>query len=240
MIIVINNSNRNESIRKYTFSIRSKNKSKKRLIKGRIIKSKKIVNKKFHLYITDSLLKKLRELKVNYKNILSYKQLLDVINSDVKVSGVIIGGSELKLSTNKIPKSLLLPSIKAIEYYHKKVPIMGICFGFQIINNYFGGKISSLYSFVKQEKKVEFINTINNKNSIVDKHYNGEYRFLNGDKIEILGRDLVITSKNKTENIIYAIEHKNLPIYGFQFHPEISYNGIKLIRKFIDKTSRVN
>ena len=47
--------------------------------------------------------------------------------------------------------------------------------------------------------------------------------------------ELLITAKTE-ENIIMAIEHKKLPIFGVQFHPEsiATENGHKLLQNFLN------
>jgi anthranilate/para-aminobenzoate synthase component II len=236
MIIIINNSNRNKQIKDFLDYQKKKN-QKKGINNNNICNRKTSVytrkknrNKTFPLYVTDNLLNYLKKINIKYINIFKIEELLKLIKSKGKITGVIITGSELRLSS-QIPKKLLLPSLYALKYYHKKVPIMGLCFGFQIINNYFGGKLKSLDSFVKSKKKVVFNKNIikYKNNSFSSNKFNDKYQFMHGDHVVSSGKCMIVISKDNTIN---AIKHKTLPIIGFQFHPELSYKGKKMIKEF--------
>ena len=247
MLLIINNSNRNQEIKEFVLE-QEKKLELASVLNGKKIKTSKCSKGKFPLYVTDKLLKLLRNHNIPYINILSLEDLLNVIEQKIKITGIIIGGSELRLSTGKVPKRLLLPCELALKHF-KHLPIYGICFGFQMINQYFGGKIDKLLEYVKADKYVSFCRlkslydgkNINNAKNIdngknkpksksntkivvtqnIFKNNNGIYKFLHGDCLESLGKDLVVTAKSN-DGIIYAIKHKKLPIYGSQFHPELS------------------
>ena len=189
----------------------------------------------FPMYVTDSILKIMKEHKIPFINILCLEDLLDVINKKIPVEGVIIGGSEIKLSLDNVPKDLLQPSIIAINYFKNK-PILGICFGVQIINIFFNGEISSLDEYIKDDKLVKFLPSksgIKQKPTIFKKHLSGKYRFLHGDYISKLASCFFIRSIS-ADGVIQSIEHKTKPIFGTQYHPELSNEiGEKLILNFL-------
>ena len=60
-----------------------------------------------------------------------------------------------------------------------------------------------------------------NPNPNIFKNCNGIYKFLHGDCLKKLSLDFLVCSQSD-DGIIYAIKHKKLPIYGSQFHPELS------------------
>lgn len=127
-----------------------------------------------------------------------------------------------------------------------KKPIMGICRGFQLINVVLGG---SLFQDIKESDKhtnrsdyyithdVEAM-----KNSIYENFY-GEKFSVNSSHhqaVKKLGDGLNATLRHK--NIIEGYEHKTLPIFGAQFHPERmcfsqkrtdTVDGAKLFEYFI-------
>ena len=226
MILVVNNSNRNPKIKEYLNKQDGYNKYECALEKKK--------DAKFPLYVTDTLLKILRELKVPYKDISTTNELLYIINTNEPISGVIITGSELKLSRGNIPDKLLLPSILALKHF-KNTPKLGICFGFQMINHYYGGKLESMDEFMKDTKPILFnhsnIKKINKITPFFNKKYNGKYSLMHGDHLTTIGRGLVVTAEKN--DVVYAIEHKTLPIIGVQFHPEISGDkGKKMLDDF--------
>lgn len=135
------------------------------------------------------------------------------------------------------------------EAYLKKIPILGICRGLQLINVYLKG---TLYQDIYIEKenvlghtsfstikkghhnininKDSFIYDVFKKSKIVVNSYHHQ-------AIKELGLDLKITAKSD-DDIIEAIEGvKNKNILGFQFHPEEMVDNddkfLKLFKKFI-------
>lgn len=113
--------------------------------------------------------------------------------------------------------------IKAVKKFAKaKKPIFGICRGLQVINVAFGGTLKQDikrhggYRYVKN-KKGSWIRSVQGKTHIVFCSHH--------QAIKKLGEDLIATSYDKSTNNIEAIEHKTLPIYAVQWHPDIyTYN----------------
>jgi len=215
MILVINNSNRNPKIKHYLDKQADYNNSECALEKKK--------DAAFPLHVTDTLLKILRELKVPYKDISTTNEVLDIINTKEPISGIIITGSELKLSRGNIPDKLLLPSMLALKHF-KNTPKLGICFGFQMINHYYGGKLESMDEFMKGTKLLQFnpskSKNINKISTFFTKKYNGKYSLMHGDHLTTIGRGLVVTAEKN--DVVYAIEHQTKPIMGVQFHPALS------------------
>ncbi|WP_297664309.1 glutamine amidotransferase-related protein, partial [uncultured Streptococcus sp.] len=54
--------------------------------------------------------------------------------------------------------------------------------------------------------------------------------------IEEMPEDFEVTARAADDNSIMAIQHKSLPIYGFQYHPESigTPDGLSSIKNFID------
>ena len=55
--------------------------------------------------------------------------------------------------------------------------------------------------------------------------------------IEEMPEDFEVTARSTDDQAIMGIQHKNLPIYGFQYHPESigTPDGLSSIRNFIEK-----
>ena len=97
MIVVVNNSNRNrEILSNLRKSKRMMDNSKKCLLK----KSKKN-NQTRTVFVTDKLIDYLKKNKIPFKDVTSTKQMKKLLESKEKVSGIILGGSNLKYS-NKL------------------------------------------------------------------------------------------------------------------------------------------
>ena len=123
--------------------------------------------------------------------------------------------------------------LKIVKEIHKKIPILGVCLGHQIIGQVFGGKIIKArnlmhgkISKIKHKKRGLFKNIQNNFKAT-------RYHSLIVDK-KNLPDNLIITAETKNGTIM-GLMHKDYNIHGFQFHPEsISTKvGIKLIKNFI-------
>lgn len=124
----------------------------------------------------------------------------------------------------------------SIELIKKSfVPILGVCLGHQAIGAAFGGNIikapeifhGKLSKVEHNQKKI--FNGIDSPYSVV------RYHSLIIEK-DSLPNELEITGVlEDNPEVIMAIEHKEKPIYGVQFHPEsIETNfGMKLIENFL-------
>lgn len=113
-----------------------------------------------------------------------------------------------------------------------EIPIIGICAGHQFIARHYGGRVEP--SKIPEFGKVELIIYENdsilkniNKKSIVWESHNDEITKMPDGFINLA----------KSENCkIQIIKHKNKPIYGFQFHPEVEHTefGIQFFKNFIE------
>ena len=56
-------------------------------------------------------------------------------------------------------------------------------------------------------------------------------------KMEELPADFEVTARTIDDQVIMGFQHKKLPIYGFQYHPESigTPDGLSTIRNFIEK-----
>lgn len=159
------------------------------------------------------------------------------------VDGLIFsGGGDVKReSTDDLPT---LRGQQPIRYdfeaalmkkaYEKKIPILGICRGFQMILEVLGGSLSD--ELVENHKqnlpggepwhKVEI-----NKDSILYEMIGSERWDVNSfhvQKADKLPKDFIVSARAE-DGVIEAIESTNYPfLVGYQFHPEeLSWNDEK-------------
>ena len=106
-------------------------------------------------------------------------------------------------------------SLSVVDYFKDKLPIFGVCLGHQVIAQYFGGNIGHAPvpmhgkpSRVTHSQKGIFVGVENPLQA-------GRYHSL---CVKELPECLEQTAE--FEGIIMGAEHKQLPIFGVQFHPE--------------------
>ena len=124
--------------------------------------------------------------------------------------------------------------LRIVKKLYKKIPILGVCLGHQIIGQVFGSKIIQAKKLMHgKTSKIKSLKTGILKN--IPKSFEAtRYHSLIIDK-KTLSKDLKITALTK-DGIIMGIMHKKYNIHGVQFHPESIKTtiGIKILRNFIN------
>ncbi len=136
-------------------------------------------------------------------------------------------------------------SVKAIKYYAGKLPILGVCLGHQSIGVAFGAKIRKAKT-LKHGKSSKIAHTGEGiLEGLPDPFEAIRYHSLVIDE-KTLPRELKITARSLDDDEIMAVQHRELPIFGVQFHPEsIGFNenyrrwGMKILENFLRIAERV-
>ena len=179
----------------------------------------------FGSQFTQLIARRIRELGV-FSEIISHKKIKNKDNNNY-VKGIILSGGPLNVyEINKYSFDK-----KIIE---KGIPVLGICFGHQILSKVNGGK-------VKQSKHREFglANINKKKNSLLTKKFFNNKKktkvwMSHADQVSKLPKNFnVVASTNNSRFAI--IENKKKKLYGVQFHPEVTHtdNGKVLIKNFL-------
>ena len=124
--------------------------------------------------------------------------------------------------------------LRIVKKLHKKIPILGVCLGHQIIGQVFGSKIIQAKKLMHgKTSKIKSLKIGILKN-LPGNFEATRYHSLIIDK-KTLSKDLQITAETK-DGIIMGIMHKKYNIHGVQFHPESIKTtiGIKILRNFIN------
>ena len=115
------------------------------------------------------------------------------------------------------------------------VPLLGVCLGHQAIGAAFGGNIIKAPEIFHGK-----LSDVEHNNENIFKGIDSPYSVVRYHSLIIekdsLPDELKITGVLKDNpEIIMAIEHKDKPIYGVQFHPESIETdfGMKLIENFL-------
>jgi GMP synthase (glutamine-hydrolysing) len=185
----------------------------------------KIIIVDFGSQVTKLIARRVRDIGV-FCEVLSINDLYK-IKSYKFIKGIILSGGP---STVTKKKYLRVPK----EIFSKKIPILGICYGLQLISKLFGGSIKSL------KKKREFGRAIlyKKKESLLTKNFFNKKKasvwMSHQDVVTKLPKDFkVIASTNESKLTI--IENAQRKIYGVQFHPEVTHteNGKEIFKSFL-------
>ncbi len=106
-------------------------------------------------------------------------------------------------------------SLEVVDYFKDKLPIFGVCLGHQVIVQYFGGKIGHAPepmhgkpSRISHNEKGLFAGIENPLQA-------GRYHSLMAIQLPDC-----LEKTADFEGIVMAVQHRELPIFGVQFHPE--------------------
>lgn len=179
----------------------------------------KIVILDFGSQYTQLIARKIRELGV-YAEIVPYNRTFSL--KDVK--GLILSGSPSSIYEKSPP----LPD-KTI--FSLNLPVLGICYGMQIVAHFFGGKVKPSSKREYGFAKIVLIKD----NNLIDKETDGSVVWMShGDRIESLPKGFEAIAK--TDNSPFAaIENKDKRIWAVQFHPEVhhSLKGKQILANFV-------
>ena len=185
----------------------------------------KIIIIDFGSQVTKLIARRIRDYKV-FCEILTIKDLYKIKNYE-GIKGIILSGGP---STVTKKKYLSIPK----EIFLKKIPVLGICYGLQLISKLFGGSIKSLKTrrefgraiLYKKKQSLLTKNFLNNKKkSVWMSHQDAVTKLPKGFKVIASTKDSKLT----------IIENTKYKIYGVQFHPEVTHteNGKEIFNNFI-------
>ncbi len=178
----------------------------------------------FGSQVTKLIARRVRDLGI-FSEIITPKEIKRVKDFNA-IRGIILSGGPSTVTKKKFER---VPN----EIFLKKIPILGICYGLQLIAKLFGGKIKS--SRRKREFGRAFI--FKKKNSILTKNFfksKSSVWMSHEDAVVKLPKNFQVTAYTKDSKLT-IIENKKKNIYGVQFHPEITHtdNGKQIFKNFL-------
>ena len=125
----------------------------------------------------------------------------------------------------------IMPAL--IETFHTRLPILGICLGYQALGAFFGADV------------VHSPKPVHGKTSVIQHNASGlfsgipnptevmRYHSLNISRIP---ECIEITAQTTTTAEPMALRHKSLPLCGVQFHPEsiLTAHGLRMLHNWVD------
>jgi len=124
--------------------------------------------------------------------------------------------------------------VEFIQLFNTKIPILGICLGFQALVEYYGGKLINQQHVKHGIKEMCFFDNDSQLFLNTPKQFNiGLYHSWAADKT-CFPKGLSITARSEND-VIMGFEHKYYPNYGVQFHPEsiMTEHGLQIIKNFL-------
>ena len=124
--------------------------------------------------------------------------------------------------------------IDAIRYFAGKLPILGICLGYQAICEAFGGEVSYAKELMHGKKKT--IYTVGKSlllEELGDSFQAARYHSLAAVREKL--PDVLRVTAEAEDGEIMAVEHTEYPIFGVQFHPEsvMTPDGKVMVENFM-------
>lgn len=188
----------------------------------------KILILDFGSQYTQLIARKVRELNV-YCEIHPFNVSFDFIKNFGAKALILSGG----------PSSVYEEGAPTIskEVFELGLPILGICYGMQLICHLFGGKVQKAEKKEFGQHEMDIIqhsllfDGLSNPTKVLMSH---------GDSVVCIPGDYEHTSKS--ENTPFCgIENAEKKIYGIQFHPEVvhSVEGAKLLSNFLFKIAKI-
>ncbi len=179
---------------------------------------------------TQLIARKIREQNV-YCLVHPYNKIGSKFLTNKNLSGIILSGGPNSVKDKKSPK--LDKKILSL-----KIPILGICYGLQLLCNEFRGKIGQSssreygHSLINHNKKSLLFKSVKKTSQVWMSH---------GDHIIKEPNGFVVTSFSN-KNVISSIENKKKMIFGLQFHPEVyhSLDGKKILSNFLFNICKIS
>jgi GMP synthase (glutamine-hydrolysing) len=187
----------------------------------------KIVVLDFGSQYSHLICRRIREFSV-YAELVPYDISLDELKK-LEPKGIIFSGgpSSVYNSDAPIPKK---------EIFEMKLPILGICYGHQLIVNNFGGKVKHA-----NKEYGSSLLTIENDSDLLSGMGESIRAWMShGDEAEQIPSGFKIIGHTETANTA-AIANQEKSIYGIQFHPEVVHTeqGTEILKNFALKICKI-
>ena len=172
-------------------------------------------------------------------------QLIGEINPDIKV----IRNDEMTVEeiAELAPSHIILSPgpgrpedagiiIEAAKTLGRTIPLLGVCLGHQAICAAFGATVTYAKQLMHGKQSIAKLDT---KSTLFrgcpQEAPVARYHSLAADAATI-PEELIVTAQT-ADGEVMAVEHREYPIYGVQFHPEsiLTPDGSRMLRNFLKK-----
>jgi GMP synthase (glutamine-hydrolysing) len=185
----------------------------------------KIIILDFGSQTTQLIARRIREQKV-YSEIHPYTLPLDRLKA-MRPSGIILSGGPASVYDDDAP-------ISAPEIFELGVPVLGICYGAQLMMRQLGGRVerAEKREFGKAELRIDYTAGLFAGLEPAPGHH--QVWMSHGDRIEEIAPGFVVTAESD-HSPCAALRHEEKPFVAVQFHPEVAHTliGTDVLRNFI-------
>ena len=139
-------------------------------------------------------------------------------------NGLILSGGPASVYDEDSPKCH--PGI-----FELNMPVLGICYGMQLACFFLGGSVERVHC----REYGRATNTVASAVGLFEGvQKQSQVWMSHGDQVQSVAGDFVALSKTETCPIA-AVKHQSRPIYGLQFHPEVTHSeeGAKILGNFV-------
>ena len=172
-----------------------------------------------------------------YHYLSSLKTKVDVVRNNKIDSKIILKKKYNKIVISPGPGN---PSqagncLSIVKNLYKKIPILGVCLGHQIIGQVFGSKIIGANKLMHGKTSLVHSKKIGILKNLPKTFTATRYHSLIVDK-KTMSKDLIITAETK-DGVIMGLMHTKYNVHGVQFHPESIRTpiGLKILKNFISQ-----
>ncbi len=173
---------------------------------------------------TQLIARRLRQLKVYCEILPCHTKIEEITSKELK--GIVLSGGPSSIYSKDSPQ--VDPKI-----FELGLPILGICYGMQLISHNRGGKVLKAkkreygFSLLKTSKKSKLFAGVPEKIKVWMSH---------GDEVKKLPSGFK-KSANTSDIKIAAFENEKENLYALQFHPEVHHTdyGLKILKNFAHK-----
>ena len=187
--------------------------------------TQKIVILDFGSQTTQLIARRIREQKV-YSEIHPYTLPLDKLKA-LQPQGIVLSGSPASVYDEDAPKC-------APGLFELGVPVLGICYGAQLMTCQLGGRVASAEKreFGKAELTIQKPEGI--FSGLTAAPAGHQVWMSHGDRIEEPAPGFVI-SATSAHSPAAALQHREKPFFAVQFHPEVAHTviGTDLLKNFV-------
>ena len=127
-------------------------------------------------------------------------------------------------------------SVDVIKHFAGKLPILGVCLGHQSIGQAFGGKVVRADRLMHGKTSPVFHDNRELFVGLPDPFDATRYHSLIVERSSL--PDCLEITAWTAEGEIMGMRHRDLPVWGMQFHPEsiLTVSGMDMLKNFLEMT----